>query len=157
MVKLRQDGTGNYAAAQALYRTWIVQRGRGRRSCFRCGSSRPPPNQRVGPRIRPVDGLQPLPRGYALHFQALTGTGLPLNANDYRVEWRVTNTDEAAYRAGYLRREFYKPKSDNTKWERLKYRGVHLVDVFGKDESAMSGSSAKASRFGSSSVNFRRN
>lgn len=83
-----------------------------------------------GSLITPIVDLQPLPPGYWLHFQALTGTGLPFNANDYRIEWRVTNTDEAAYNARCLRGEFYKPKSDNTRWEELRYRGVHLVEAF---------------------------
>ena len=42
----------------------------------------------------------------------------------------MTNTDEEAYLADCPRGEFYEPKSDNTKWEGLKYRGVHLVEAF---------------------------
>jgi hypothetical protein len=65
-----------------------------------------------------------------LHFKAVTSAGLPFSKDDYRVEWRVTNTDEAAVRARALRGEFYKPKPDNSRWERLEYRGVHLVEAF---------------------------
>jgi hypothetical protein len=34
------------------------------------------------------------------------------------------------YNANCLRGEFYKPKNDNTKWEGLKFRGVHFVEAF---------------------------
>ena len=44
--------------------------------------------------------------------------------------WRVTNTDEAAAQAGELRGGFEKPEADNSRWESLKYRGVHLVEAF---------------------------
>jgi Second Messenger Oligonucleotide or Dinucleotide Synthetase domain/Adenylyl/Guanylyl and SMODS C-terminal sensor domain len=80
--------------------------------------------------VKRVEGLDQLPPGYWLHFRTSTGTGLPFNTNDYRVEWRVTNTDEAAYNANCLRGHFYKSKSDNSRWEELKYRGVHLVEAF---------------------------
>jgi len=83
-----------------------------------------------GPYVKAVDGLEALPPGHWLHFQATSATGLPFSPNDYRVEWRITNTDEAAYNADCLRGEFYKAKSDNTKWEQLEYRGVHLVEAF---------------------------
>jgi hypothetical protein len=80
--------------------------------------------------IGTVDGTESLSPGHWLHFRAVTNTGLPLSKDDYRVEWRVTNTDEAAFRARALRGEFYKPKADNSRWERLEYRGVHLVEAF---------------------------
>jgi hypothetical protein len=44
--------------------------------------------------------------------------------------WRVTNTDEAAARENALRGRFENPESDNSRWENLKYRGVHLVEAF---------------------------
>lgn len=44
--------------------------------------------------------------------------------------WRVTNTDEAAAQKNELRGNFEKPESDNSRWESLKYRGVHLVEAF---------------------------
>jgi hypothetical protein len=44
--------------------------------------------------------------------------------------WRVTNTDEAAASENALRGKFEKPESDNSRWESLKYRGVHLVEAF---------------------------
>lgn len=83
-----------------------------------------------GALVRSVTNVDPLPAGYWLHFRAYTATGLPFTATDYTVEWRVTNTDEAAYSARCLRGEFYKPGSDNSRWEELKYRGVHLVEAF---------------------------
>jgi hypothetical protein len=44
--------------------------------------------------------------------------------------WRVTNTDEAAAQAKELRGGFEKPENDNSRWEALKYRGVHLVEAY---------------------------
>lgn len=56
--------------------------------------------------------------------------GLPLLPSEYKVMWRVTNTDEAAAREGALRGRFEKPEVDNRRWEQLRYRGVHLVEAF---------------------------
>lgn len=83
-----------------------------------------------GPLIGPVSGTNPLHADRWLHFRALSNTGLPFNSNDYTVQWRVTNTDEQAYRANALRGEFYKPNKDNARWEKLEYRGVHMVEAF---------------------------
>jgi hypothetical protein len=83
-----------------------------------------------GPLIKAIADLEPLTRGRWLHFQACTNTGLPFTTSEYRVEWRVTNTDEAAYNDNDLRGEFYLSHSNNTRWEALKYRGVHLVEAF---------------------------
>ena len=83
-----------------------------------------------GARIRSVNSLDPLPAGRWLHFKASTSTGGPFDPSIYRVEWRVTNTDEAAAREKALRGRFEKPESDNSRWEELRYRGVHLVEAF---------------------------
>jgi hypothetical protein len=81
-------------------------------------------------RVGPVSSLEPLQPGYYLHFRAVTNTGGPFDPATYRVMWRVTNTDEAAAQAGELRGGFENPESDNSRWESLKYRGVHLVEAF---------------------------
>jgi hypothetical protein len=81
-------------------------------------------------RIGPVSSLEPLQPGHWLHFRAVTNTGGPFDIATYRVMWRVTNTDEAAAQAGELRGRFEKPEADNSRWESLKYRGVHLVEAF---------------------------
>jgi len=81
-------------------------------------------------RVGPVSSLEPLQTGNWLHFRAVTNTGMPFDSSTYRVMWRVTNTDEAAAAAGELRGGFEKPESDNSRWESLKYRGVHLVEAF---------------------------
>ena len=56
--------------------------------------------------------------------------GVPFNPKELDIRWRVTNTDEAAFRANCLRGKFYKSEKDNTRWELLAYRGVHLVEAF---------------------------
>ena len=78
---------------------------------------------KFGTLIRDVGPLDPLPAARWLHFRATTSTGLPFDSDNYRVEWRVTNTDEAAWREDCLRGEFNKPENDNTRWESLKYAG----------------------------------
>jgi Second Messenger Oligonucleotide or Dinucleotide Synthetase domain/Adenylyl/Guanylyl and SMODS C-terminal sensor domain len=77
-----------------------------------------------------VQSLEPLQPGYSLHFKAANNVGGPFDPASYKVMWRVTNTDEAAARDGALRGRFEKPESDNSRWEDLKYRGVHLVEAF---------------------------
>jgi hypothetical protein len=81
-------------------------------------------------RERAVQPLEPLPPGYWLHFKAATNTGLPFDTSQYKVRWRVTNTDEAAALENALRGRFENPETDNSRWENLKYRGVHLVEAF---------------------------
>ncbi|MBX3512069.1 MAG: nucleotidyltransferase [Xanthobacteraceae bacterium] len=80
--------------------------------------------------VNAVNSLDPLQPGYYLHFRAVTNTGMPFDSSLYTVQWRITNTDEAAAAAGALRGKFEKPEIDNRRWEELKYRGVHLVEAF---------------------------
>jgi hypothetical protein len=81
-------------------------------------------------KVGAVSSLDPLQSGNWLQFRAITSTGVPFDSATYRVMWRVTNTDEAAAQAGELRGGFEKPEADNSRWESLKYRGVHLVEAF---------------------------
>ena len=87
-------------------------------------------NAEYGQRVREINSLDPLPKHHWVHFRAVTNTGMLFDRDIYRVEWRVTNTDEAAWRDNCLRGGFYRPESDNSRWERLLYRGVHLVEAF---------------------------
>lgn len=87
-------------------------------------------NKKDTQRLGQVLSLEPLQPGYWLHFRAVTNTGAPFDSATYRVMWRVTNTDEAAARKNELRGYFVNPESDNTRWENLQYRGVHLVEAF---------------------------
>jgi hypothetical protein len=80
--------------------------------------------------VKEIQPLEPLPPGYWLHFRASTNMGLPFGSGEYKVMWRVTNTDEAAAHEKALRGRFEKPEVDNGRWEELKYRGVHLVEAF---------------------------
>lgn len=83
-----------------------------------------------GQRIRVVNSLEPLQSGFWLHFKCVSNTGTPYDPSLYTVMWRVTNTDEAAAAANCLRGSFEDPQRDNSRWEQLKYRGVHLVEAF---------------------------
>ncbi len=77
-----------------------------------------------------VSSLQPLPPGHWLRFKAVSKMNFPFDSRLYRVKWRVTNTDEVAARANCLRGRFEDPENDNSRWEQLTYRGVHLVEAF---------------------------
>ncbi len=81
-------------------------------------------------RVGSVSSLEPLPAGHWLHFSAVTNTGLLFDTSNYKVMWRVTNTDEAAAKANALRGKIEKPENDNSRWEQLQYRGIHLVEAF---------------------------
>lgn len=97
---------------------------------------------RHGAVIRSVASLEPLQAGRAIRFTATNNVGAPF-PNGYWVEWRVTNTDKAAYDANALRGDFYRSDSGFSKLEDLTYRGVHFVEAFlvGKADNRLYGKS----------------
>ncbi len=84
---------------------------------------------KYGQSMRHITSLEILQSGYWIKFNASSGSGLPF-PNEYYVMWRVTNTDKAAKKANALRGEFYQSDNKNSRWESLKYRGVHIVEAF---------------------------
>jgi len=82
-----------------------------------------------GNRMRSVTSLEPFQPGYWLKFTATNSVGAPFTT-DYKVKWRVTNTDKAAYDAQQLRGDFYDANSGASRMESLSYRGVHFVEAF---------------------------
>lgn len=82
-----------------------------------------------GALIGPVASLEVVQQGRAIRFSATTSSGAPF-ADTYKVVWRVTNTDKAAYEANALRGDFYGSDSGATRIEDLAYRGVHFVEAF---------------------------
>jgi hypothetical protein len=82
------------------------------------------------PALREVQPLDPLPKGFGLWFDVRGPQGQQLPLNQYRVQWRITNTDEEAYSNHCMRGEFNPPKVGNKRWEELTYRGVHQVEAF---------------------------
>lgn len=82
-----------------------------------------------GTTIRPVSSLQLLQPGYWLRFSATNNVGVPFPL-EYKVKWRITNTDKAAYDARQLRGDFYDSDPSGTRSEHLSYRGVHFVEAF---------------------------
>lgn len=80
--------------------------------------------------IGPVQSLENLQAGGWLYFTAHANNGLVYPTADFEVQWRVTNTDVAAADADNLRGDFNPPHEGNGRWERLEYRGVHLVEAF---------------------------
>lgn len=77
--------------------------------------------------IKSGDG--PLSKGHWLQFLAQTGVGSSIGP-EYEINWRVTNTDKQAALAGALRGGFETSNDGASRWEALKYRGVHTVEAF---------------------------
>jgi hypothetical protein len=84
---------------------------------------------RYGQFVRPLASLAPTQPGYWVRFNASNNLGLPF-PETYKVEWRVTNTDEVARRANALRGDYYRSDEPGIRWEQLSYRGVHMVEAF---------------------------
>jgi hypothetical protein len=97
---------------------------------------------RNGVYIRSISSLEPVQKNRAIRFTATNNVGAPF-PNQFKVEWRVTNTDKAAYDADALRGDFYKSDSGTSRTEELSYRGVHFVEAFlvGKSDSLLYGKS----------------
>ncbi|MEN8506306.1 MULTISPECIES: SMODS domain-containing nucleotidyltransferase [Paraburkholderia] len=95
-----------------------------------------------GASLRQVASLEPLQPGRAVRFTATNNVGIPFPTN-YKVEWRVTNTDKAAYNANSLRGDFYNSDAGFSRTEGLSYRGVHFVEAFlvGKNDGKLYGKS----------------
>ncbi|TQE98600.1 MAG: nucleotidyltransferase [Spiribacter salinus] len=85
---------------------------------------------RGGATVCTVSSGDVVPKKLELKFTARLATGMPLNTQDYRVEWRVTNTGEEALAKGQLRGSFIGSNSGGDRWESLEYRGVHFVEAF---------------------------
>lgn len=84
---------------------------------------------RYGATVRPLHSAEPLQPDYWVRFTATGNHGIPFT-DDYKVQWRVANTDKAASRAGALRGHFYASDDGASRSERLQYRGVHFVEAF---------------------------
>ena len=84
---------------------------------------------RYGRQLHALRSLEPSTPGYWARFNDRNNLGLPL-PDTYKVEWRVTNTDEVARRAKALRGDYYRSDDPGVRWEQLSYRGVHMVEAF---------------------------
>lgn len=95
-----------------------------------------------GSKIRSLKSLEPLHKGYGIRFTASNAVGFPFDAT-FKVQWRITNTDRAAYDANVLRGDFYPSDTGFSRHEELSYRGVHLVEAFliGKRDNRLYGKS----------------
>ena len=82
-----------------------------------------------GATVRPVSSAEPLQPGYWIRLTASNNFGVPYS-DDYKLQWRVTNTDKVAARADALRGDFYSSNDGASRSERLEYRGVHFVEAF---------------------------
>jgi hypothetical protein len=83
-----------------------------------------------GPELRDVSsGDGPLPKEHWLRFSAMTNSAVQLGT-DYDIRWRVMNTDREARAADCLRGGFEESDERATRWELLRYRGVHSVEAF---------------------------
>lgn len=82
-----------------------------------------------GNAVRAIQSAEALQPNYWVRFTASGTHGVPFT-DDYKVQWRVANTDKAASKAGALRGEFYASDDGASRSERLEYRGVHFVEAF---------------------------
>lgn len=82
-----------------------------------------------GQAVRSVRSAEPLQAGYWIRFSATNTMGVPFT-DDYKVRWRVTNTDKVAAKADALRGDFYPSDDHFNRSEQLSYRGVHFVEAF---------------------------
>jgi hypothetical protein len=82
-----------------------------------------------GNTIRGIQSAEPLQPDYWVRFTVSGIHGVPFT-DDYKVQWRVTNTDKVASKAGALRGDFYASDEGTSRSERLEYRGVHFVEAF---------------------------
>jgi hypothetical protein len=71
-----------------------------------------------------------VPKHRQILFTAVTTTGLPFSSSEFKVLWRVVNTDKEAAKAGGLRGGFYPSDMDGSRWESTLYRGAHWVEAF---------------------------
>lgn len=55
---------------------------------------------------------------------------MPFSDDDYKMHWRVANTDTEALDAGQLRGEFNEEKASEGHHESLGFRGVHFLKAF---------------------------
>lgn len=85
--------------------------------------------EKFGATVRSIRSAEPLPANYWVHFTAVGSSGIPFS-RDYRIAWRVVNTDKAASEAGELRGDFYSSDAGSSRSEHLQYRGVHFVEAF---------------------------
>jgi hypothetical protein len=69
---------------------------------------------------------RPVPKEYALRFQAQTNAPSP-----FEVHWQVTNTGQEAVADRGLRGDFYLSDAGRAgRWETTKYAGTHWVEAF---------------------------
>lgn len=84
---------------------------------------------RHGNTVRTIQSAEALQPDYWVRFIATGSHGIPFT-DDYKVQWRVANTDKVASKAGALRGEYYSSDGVASRSERLEYRGVHFVEAF---------------------------
>lgn len=65
-----------------------------------------------------------------LWFEARLWAGAPIDTTTHRIQWRITNTGRVAMAIRAGRGDFYSSDNGTRRWESLKYRGVHLAEVF---------------------------
>jgi hypothetical protein len=84
--------------------------------------------RRRGRLILPVASGQPVEPGQWIEFTASVQGEVDMSG--YTSHWRVTNTGPQAEADGQLRGSFVPEDGAMTCWERLEYRGVHMVEAF---------------------------
>jgi Adenylyl/Guanylyl and SMODS C-terminal sensor domain/Second Messenger Oligonucleotide or Dinucleotide Synthetase domain len=96
------------------------------RELYKCGIRGNVYRKRGGSRSLWPLSDRPVPKEYALKFEAQTNAPLP-----YEVHWQVTNTGREAADARGLRGDFYPSDAGpRSRWETTLYAGTHWVEAF---------------------------
>jgi len=83
-----------------------------------------------GHRLRKLTEGDVLEKQRWIRFEACQSSGLPFPKNDFKVSWRVVNTDKEAAAAGQLRGDYYSSEGHGIRWEHTEYHGAHWVEAF---------------------------
>ncbi len=86
---------------------------------------------RQGPPIGRLESGKVVRKSQELLFEATNPMGIPFSEHDFKVRWRIVNTDpDDLLSASELRGGLYKSDPHGKRWETAKYRGVHWVEAF---------------------------
>lgn len=135
---------GGAALPDRITRLPYIQRPkwRGASQSYRVNVSAGLLTEKKGAWLGGVTSLQPLQKRRSIRFTASNAVGVPFDTS-FKVLWRVTNTDQAAYDANTLRGDFYPSDFGFSREEDMAYRGVHFVEAFliGKSDNRLYGKS----------------
>ncbi|KAA9387735.1 SMODS domain-containing nucleotidyltransferase [Neorhizobium galegae] len=86
---------------------------------------------RQGPPIERLESGRVVKKSQEVLFDAVNPMGAPFSESEFKIRWRIVNTDPDGLRsASELRGGLYKSDPHGKRWETAQYRGVHWVEAF---------------------------